>query len=186
MNQSPYLNPLGKKPLLHLRHLLYLCSIIGWLQVACKGQIKSSENQSSQSVDKIAEESLAPPQDSIFNQYKNGQKEGLWKEYDENNQLIAEGQYQNGKANGWMKWYYQGELVASGNMREDKRDGLWTICDVHKPSNCIEARFDLGKKVGIWKVLYDSGKVWKEQNWMNGKMVAQKCWDEKGGSITCP
>lgn len=121
----------------------------------------------------------------IYNQLKNGNKDGLWREYDGNNQLIAEGNYKDGKANGIMKWFFEGELVAIGNMNNDKRDGLWKICDVHNKKNCIEASFKDDKKVGIWKVLHDNGKVWKEQNWENGKMISEKCWDANGIEMQC-
>lgn len=120
-----------------------------------------------------------------YNQYKNGKKEGLWKEFDDNNQIVSEGFYKDGKANGLMKWYYEGVLVASGNMKNDKRNGLWKICDVHNNSNCIEANFKDEKKIGIWKVLHDNGELAKEQNWKEGKMISQKCWDENGNQIEC-
>lgn len=134
---------------------------------------------------KIQEHSLNKEDSVLFNKYKDGEKDGLWKEYDENNQLVSEGFYKNGKANGLMKWYFEGELVATGNMKNDQRDGLWKICDVHNKSNCIEASFKEDKKVGVWQILHSNGKLWKEQNWEAGKIVSERCWDEKGNQIMC-
>ncbi|MFZ1749465.1 MAG: hypothetical protein WAU01_04715, partial [Saprospiraceae bacterium] len=97
----------------------------------CAGQINSKKNSEMKSneSEKIGEtfESQIKTDDSnslvdnsiytdntVYNQYKNGKKDGLWKEFDKNSQLISEGNYMNGKANGLMKWYYEGNLVATG------------------------------------------------------------------------
>lgn len=166
----------------------------------CEGQIsntkstKSDSNKATKTKDfskaqLIAKDSVSnnPLQNesTVYNQYKNGEKDGLWKEYDENNQLITEGFYVNGKANGLMKWYWDGNLVASGNMKDDKRHGLWKICDYEMQSNCIEANFYEDKKVGTWKVLHNNGKLAKEQYWNDGRLVSEKCWDENGLEIKC-
>jgi hypothetical protein len=162
--------------------------------VGCEGQISSKKSVELHSnkamktelvdLDSLADNPIQKDS-SVYNQYKNGEKDGLWKEFDENNQLITEGYYVNGKANGLMKWYWGGNLVASGNMKDDKRHGLWKICDYQIPSNCIEASFNEDKKVGTWRILHDNGKLAKEQYWNDGKMVTEKCWDENGIEIKC-
>jgi len=122
---------------------------------------------------------------SIYNQYKDGKKEGLWKELDKNGQLTAEGYYKNGKANGWMKWYHKGSLMAEGNMINDKRNGPWRICDVHDPLFCIEANFKEESREGLWKIYHENGTLYKEQTWKEDRPIAEKCWDDKGNVITC-
>lgn len=157
----------------------YLTQLILFIQIILLSNCEGSANLDYQF------NTLNIHQDTIPNQYKNGLKHGLWKEYDENGQLSTKGFYQNGKANGLMKWYFEGKLVALGNMKDDKRDGVWRICDVHNTSNCIEARFEKDQKVGTWKVLHDNGKLWKEQFWIAGKLSSETCWDENGNPIKC-
>jgi antitoxin component YwqK of YwqJK toxin-antitoxin module len=122
---------------------------------------------------------------SIYNQYKDGKKDGLWKEVDKNGVLLSEGYYKNGRANGWMKWYYRGVLTAEGKMINDKRNGPWMICDVDDPSACINAYFENESREGLWKTYHKNGQLQKEQVWENDQPIAEKCWDEKGVSITC-
>jgi antitoxin component YwqK of YwqJK toxin-antitoxin module len=122
---------------------------------------------------------------SIHNQYKDGEKDGLWKEMDKKGRMLSEGYYKNGKANGWMKWYYKGVLTAEGNMIENKRNGPWMICDVDDTSSCIEANFEDESREGVWKSYYDNGKLYKEQTWKDNQPIAEKCWDEMGNSMTC-
>ena len=122
---------------------------------------------------------------SIYNQYKDGKKEGLWKEVDKKGRMLSEGYYKNGKANGWMKWYYKGVLTAEGNMIEDKRNGPWKICDLEDPLLCIDANFENESREGLWKIYDKNGKLYKEQTWRNNAPIAEKCWDEMGNSMTC-
>lgn len=133
----------------------------------------------------LNEQSATEMDTSIYNQYKDGKKEGLWKEIDKNGVLLSEGYYKNGRANGWMKWYYKGALMAEGNMINDKRNGPWTICDVHDPSVCINAYFENERREGIWKTYHENGKLHREQIWKNDQPIAEKCWDENGNSINC-
>ncbi len=176
----------------------------------CSGQIKNKEGKSTKVVvGKVVKNSLSI--DSIhYNQYQNEQKHGVWREHYRNGKLKSEsnyakgkkeglckewwetgnlwtaGIYKNGTANGLMKWYNdEGMLVAEGNMVNGNRNGKWKICDVHLASNCIEANFKDEKKVGIWHVLHENGKIWKEQNYKDDKIIAEKCWDEKGVEIQC-
>lgn len=173
--------------------------IASFILLSCGGQGSSIQNKP-QSIaadstefrkDSIKELSIYEEIDSIevdtsiYNQYKDGKKEGLWKEVDKNGVLLSEGYYKNGKANGWMKWYYQGILMAEGDMINDKRNGPWTICDVYDPSVCIKAYFEHESREGVWKTYHENGTLYKEQTWKNDQPIAEKCWDEKGILITC-
>mgnify|MGYP000011732887 CR=1 FL=1 len=122
---------------------------------------------------------------SRYNQYKNGKKEGLWKEVDKNGVLLSEGYYKNGRANGWMKWYYRGILMAEGNMINDKRNGPWMICDLNDSSDCINAYFEHESREGVWKTYHDNGQLHREQVWENDQAIAEKCWDEIGTPMSC-
>ncbi len=120
--------------------------------------------------------------------YVDGLKEGLHKEWQENGVLELEGFYVKGKANGLMKWYHeQGHLAAKGNMIKDIRNGPWIICDVEENGFCIEAYFKDGRREGVWKINHENArdKLWKEQTWVDDKIVSEKCWDETGKEIDC-
>ena len=174
------------KPFKRELMLMVFVSILILTSIGCRKQTNEKSKNTQFKTDSTLLVSGSNKNDTvIYNKLKDGKKNGLWREYDENNQLAAEGFYENGKANGLMKWYFEGVLVAKGNMKNDKRDGIWKICDVHNKSNCIEAKFKDDKKVGIWKILHENGKLWKEQNWEEGKVISEKCWDENGNQIKC-
>jgi len=176
----------------------------------CNGQINKKETTSKMSEVEEITKNISSKDSLKYNQYQNEKKQGIWREYYENGKLKSEsnfvkgkkeglckewwktgnlwteGMYKNDKANGLMKWHNQeGILVAEGNMTDNKRDGRWKICDFQIISNCIEANFKNEKKVGIWKILHDNGELSKEQNWNDGKMISEKCWDESGNKIEC-
>ncbi len=147
-----------------------------------------------------------------INQYKEGQKDGLWKtfytngqlkseghytlglkeglhkEWQDNGLLLLEGFYANGKANGLMKWFHErGHLAGEGNMKEGIRYGKWIICDVEENGFCIEAFFKEGKRDGVWTIRHEQArdKIWKEETYKNDKLISEKCWDVKGNVIEC-
>lgn len=120
-----------------------------------------------------------------INQYKDGKKEGLWKELDKNGTLLSEGYYKNGKANGWMKWYHNGDLAAEGNMIDGKRNGPWKICYVDDLLVCIDAYFEQERREGIWKIYRENGKLMQVETWNDDKSIAKECWDENGAVILC-
>jgi antitoxin component YwqK of YwqJK toxin-antitoxin module len=122
---------------------------------------------------------------SISNQYKDGKKEGFWKELDKFGRMVSAGYYKNGKANGWMKWYHEGKLVAEGNMIEGKRNGAWMICHIDDLSICIVANFEQESREGLWKTYAANGKLYKEQTWRKNQLFSEQCWDESGYSTTC-
>ncbi|MGH1335299.1 MAG: toxin-antitoxin system YwqK family antitoxin [Aureispira sp.] len=130
----------------------------------------------------------APPltDTTQLNQYKDGKKEGLWREFDKEGRLSLEGYYKNGKAEGWMKWYYEGNFAASGLMKGGKREGPWKICDVHDPNQCIDATFEAGQETGVWQLYHDNGVLWKRQQKKNRTVLSEECWDEQGQPISCP
>ena len=85
-----------------------------------------------------------------------------------------------------MKWFHEkGHLAAQGNMKDDKRNGPWKICDIDNESSCIDAHLKNEMRDGLWKIYHDDGKLWKEQTWKNDKIIGEKCWDENGKKITC-
>jgi len=175
---------------------LGLCLCLG-----CNGQVLKKETAISKYEDS-----------EILNQFKDGKKEGLWRDHYQNGQVKSEGIfvfdskeghhkewgengiltsetfYINGKENGLVTWYHEkGHIAGQGKMIDGIRFGKWIICDIEENGFCIEAYFNDGMREGIWKINHASArdKLWKEQTWKDDKIVSEKCWDEHGQIIEC-
>ena len=206
---------------------MFIALVVLLTVVACKGPVTQGENSQTNLNEKIESTNNAQKKkESVssflpknkrteadttsLNQYKDGEKDGLWRLYYQNGKLKSEsiyingkkegicrewwetgvlwtdGMYQNDKANGLMNWHNdEGLLVASGNMTNGKRDGLWKICGLKTALNCIEINFKMDKKDGSWKIYHDNGQLWKDQSWSEAKILSERCWDEKGNEINC-
>lgn len=89
-----------------------------------------------------------------------GFKQGFWKEYFENGETEAEGEYVNGKKSGNWKFYYKGgKIEQTGNYTKD------------------------GKPNGNWKWFYESGNLKKEENFKNGMLNGSYIEKTDTGSI---
>ena len=75
---------------------------------------------------------------------KNGEAEGLAKDYYKSGALAYEMNFKNGKWEGFKRYYKSGKLEAEGNYKNGKRESLW-------------------------KYYYKSGKLKKEENYKNGE-----------------
>ncbi len=179
----------------------------------CSGKMKQEKNIQTRSAISTEIPETSESRDSIiFNQYKSGGKEGLWrvfydngqmksegnyraslkeglhKEWSENGILLLSGFYEKGKANGLMQWFHErGHLAGEGNMIDDVRVGPWKICDIQENGFCIEAYFNNDKREGVWRIYHDNAnsKLWKEQTFKNDRMVSEKCWDKNNNLIQC-
>ena len=62
----------------------------------------------------------------IIGNYKNGEREGEWKDYYENGKLAIIDNYKNGKREGEWKFYHEnGKLGGIGNYKNGKQEGEW-------------------------------------------------------------
>ena len=93
--------------------------------------------------------------------YKNGKKNGLWREWYENGQLKWTGTYKDEKEVGlWRGWYENGNKRGEWNWKDGKWDGLQRH----------------------W---HENGQLWFEINSQNGEEISKKCWDENGNEKEC-
>ena len=93
--------------------------------------------------------------------YKNGKKNGLWREWYENGQLKWTGTYKDEKEVGlWRGWYENGNKRGEWNWKDGKWDGLQRH----------------------W---HENGQLWFEINSKNGEEISKKCWDENGNEKEC-
>lgn len=174
--------------------------------LGCKTQEKSNDHE----IPVTIIDTIQQSDHLIINTYKNGLKDGLWREYYNNGQLKSEGSYSNGYkeglhkewfengilslegyyennlANGEMKWYHEkGHLAATEQMKNNIRTGLWKIYDIEDGKIGAEGEFENGKEIGVWKSFHENGKVSRENIWENRQVISSKCWDENGTEIEC-
>lgn len=93
-----------------MRFILSVLSVLLLVSIGCK----SDQSDRSKAREKI-------------NQFdRNGKKQGPWKEYSDNN-LIAEGSYDDGQRDGlWIIWYKNGQKKEEGHYSGGEKQGMWT------------------------------------------------------------
>jgi antitoxin component YwqK of YwqJK toxin-antitoxin module len=113
--------------------------------------------------------------------YKNDEKNGIWKFYDENNNLVGEVYFEDGKKNGVFKEYNKhGRLRKEGSYKGDKKKGSWKFYDKDGQIEC-ELLYKEGEKFkGINKEFDTSGYLETEEIWEDGYVVERKRFNEKG------
>ena len=63
--------------------------------------------------------------------YKDGKKDGAWKEWDENDQLMSEAFWKDGREDGiWRQWYDNGKPWTEEAYKNGRRDGTYKKWDV--------------------------------------------------------
>ena len=108
--------------------------------------------------------------------YVDGKKDGLWKSYFDNDELLkyspysykenqiqlkTETYYKNDKYNGLMKEYWpDGGLMKEASYKED----IPIVIKIYHPI---------------------SGKLWSESRYKDGEIIYKKCFDEAGNEIRC-
>ncbi|MFC1745362.1 TraB/GumN family protein [Candidatus Riflebacteria bacterium] len=113
--------------------------------------------------------------------YKNGELNGIRKQWYENEQLKLEGDYKDGKAEGiWKFWYDNGKLETEQSFKNGELNGIlkaWYKNGQLKQ----EGDYKDGKTQGIWKFWYDNGKLKAEKSYINGVLNGiVKQWYENG------
>lgn len=82
--------------------------------------IKTVENSKPKT--EVVHSNLSIENDSInYNKYKNGKKDGLWREFHENGKLGAEVYFKDGEEVGIKRLYYEnGQVERENNWKENK------------------------------------------------------------------
>ena len=117
--------------------------------------------------------------------YKDGEKDGPWKFYFDNGQLICEENYVKGKREGLSKTYQEnGNLSQEGNYKNDNQDGFWKW---YHENGQVEREGNIkdDKQDGVWKDYYENGQLKTEFNFKDGDLISHKCWDEDGNETEC-
>lgn len=112
--------------------------------------------------------------------YRNGQKDGVHRSYDENGNItgatiyangivLAEGLYdEEGRRQGQWKFYYEtGTLKEEGNYKNDKREGVWKY--YFEDGELEEmGSFRADMPDGIWRWYYPNKQLRLEEEFVDG------------------
>lgn len=100
--------------------------------------------------------------------YKNDRKEGIWKKYNANGDVIAEETFKNGVLDGLCKYYYpDGKPSATGNMLAVELEGQVDTVAVVDPVSGEETLTEVVRKGnsvkhGEWRVYDEDGSMVRE------------------------
>ena len=75
-----------------------------------------------------------------------------------------------------------GKTLLKGTYKNGKKDGLWTEWDENGRKRIKGINKD-GRRDGLWTWWYENGQKEGEDNYKNGELISQECWDEDGNKI---
>lgn len=89
--------------------------------------------------------------------FKNGKRDGFWREYYDNGKLKLEGNYVVGERDGlWKEYHNSGHLKMEGTYKDGKQDGLWKEYNYDGELQS-EIGYKNGKKDGVYKTYGSKG-----------------------------
>ena len=152
---------------------------------------------------------------SASGNFKDSLHVGFWKFYNQNGQLVEKGYYKDGYEQGiwetyyngdpqWEKTYENGNLLKTvyvgpdgpfqsygengklkwkGNWKNGKQHGLW---ELYAYDGWIYRKgyYKNDNKDGVWKEYYLTQLI-REENYIDGKLISEKCWNTHGDEIKC-
>jgi len=150
----------------------------------------------------------------LFQEYnfKFGKHDGLQREWDlSNGRIIKEYSYKSGKLDGFqrewdtygktksIKYYKDSLFVPSFKTNETKinNSNIMIVKSTNEPVKGIiyeffkngkikcELSYIDGKKEGVSKHWYKNGVMSRQELYMAGKLISEKCWDEDEKNILC-
>ena len=117
----------------------------------------------------------------IIGSYKDGSKQGVFREYDKEGNIINSYIYENntrtsegivdkeGKTQGdWKLYYPSGELKATGNYIDGMKEGEWIFYFINGQIE-QKGNYARDRPQGPWKWWYENGKILREERYRRGK-----------------
>ncbi len=112
--------------------------------------------------------------------FRAGVAEGLWREYDQNGNVVSSTVYNNGKTVGhgivdtdgkrigeWKEYYADSTLKSEGIYKDGLKSGNWKY--YYPDGNLEQTGFYLkGKENGVWKWYYQNGNIMREESYLSG------------------
>jgi len=115
--------------------------------------------------------------------YNNKKFTGKEVQYDEDGKLFKEITFKDGKKDGlYRRW--KGGSYFQEYYKDGELDGLserWII----KYEDGFEDGEQNRRKDGTWSYHKENGQLQFEKNYIEGKLISSKCWDEVGNEIDC-
>jgi antitoxin component YwqK of YwqJK toxin-antitoxin module len=120
-------------------------------------------------------------QDKTVGTYKNGVRDGIFREYAIDGTLTGSKVYKMGRLNRvglmdeagleqgfWQNLYPNGAVSAEGNYIDGKKTGYWKF--YHENGNMMEeGNYVMDKADGPWRWYYETGKLMREEIYIDGK-----------------
>ncbi len=111
---------------------------------------------------------------------------GLGYELYQNGELWIEANYKDGRCDGVLKeWDQKGQLKLEENYKSGEKDGVQKYYWKANGKLLDESNWRKGKLHGISKTWHENGQLLIEENYITGRLISEKCWNEKGEKIRC-
>ena len=123
---------------------------------------------------------------------------GIWKQWNTDGKLVAEGQYQMGLRTGdWTRWYdrqetaslreppftnFAGPFVAQASFENDRLHGDWLIFDSNQ-QKCIQVSLENGQRHGPTTMWLPTGKIYRQSIYENGMLVGKVRQRDRAGEL---
>lgn len=104
---------------------------------------------------------------NIIGHYLNDKKDGDWTYYYINNKVDMQGAFKNDEQHGYWTYYYpKGQVYYEGNYVNGQKDGDWKFY-YNNGNTWREGTYKLDQKNGLWTTLYESGQKSMEGSFKN-------------------
>jgi len=101
--------------------------------------------------------------------FKDGKRDGLYRQWHDNGQLEDEGNYKGGGRDGiWRVWYWNGQQLNESNNKDGKKDGLMRVWMINGQLK-REHNYKDGKLDGLVREWHDNGLLEYEGQFKEGK-----------------
>jgi antitoxin component YwqK of YwqJK toxin-antitoxin module len=110
--------------------------------------------------------------------YRNGKRDGEFKDYDEEGNVILQGHYVDGAKEG--RWIYQtADYKEIGNYANDEPDSVWVSYTLPSKFKRFEGRYQSGEPVGLHMAYHPNGSRMYVGNYVSGMKEGDwKYYDE--------
>ena len=128
--------------------------------------------------------------------FRGGRREGTWREFDENGNVVSSQIYQNGRLvqsgimdtdgtrrGEWVELYPDSTLRAKGLFINGKRSGEWLF---YFPGEVLEQKgnYREGQLDGTWTWYFPNGKIQRQEDFLDGVAEGKYVeYDEEGNII---
>ena len=106
----------------------------------------------------------------VGNKYKGNKKNGLYREWNEEDVLVVSENYKDGKLNGlYERWYDNGQMEVRSNYKDGKLNGLREYW-YYNGQMGERANYKDGELNGLYEMWHDNGQMEVRSNYKDGKL----------------